>query len=80
MNNIKNLIIRAEYINNQLTLLPSTHDICRMKIDYIPTLQPEICRPASPMLRERYSNFGHWHNATHGDWLSISEYERIVEG
>lgn len=77
MDNIKDLIIRVEHINNELTSIPSELHTYNMEIDCIPTLQPEFYRIASPMLRERYNNFGYWRNATHGDWLSINDMKEL---
>lgn len=77
INNIKNLIIKAKHINNELTSLPSNLYICKVEIDCIPTLQTGIYRRISPMLRERYNNFGSWENATHGDWLSIDDMKEL---
>lgn len=77
MDNIKELIIKAKHINNELTSLPSNLYICKVEIDCIPTLQTGIYRRISPMLRERYNNFGSWENATHGDWLSIDDMKEL---
>ena len=75
--NIKNLIAKAEQENRELSELPAKLEIRQAEIDYVPTLQPEFYRSASPMLKERFSNFGHWENATHGDWLSIDEMKEL---
>lgn len=43
----------------------------------IPTLEKGIYRDASPMLQERFENYGRWVNATHGIWLSIQDMENL---
>lgn len=43
----------------------------------IPTLEPGVFRPASPMLAERFNLLGRWTMASHGHWLSISDMEAL---
>jgi hypothetical protein len=45
--------------------------------DEIPTLAPGVCRPCSPMLRERFELCGRWITATHGHWLSLTDMEAL---
>ncbi|KRA62108.1 hypothetical protein ASD89_23750 [Caulobacter sp. Root656] len=41
--------------------------------DGIPTLQPGVFQPSSPMLKERFELFGRWTMSTHGHWLSVAD-------
>jgi hypothetical protein len=43
----------------------------------IPTLAPDVFRPSSPMLEERFQLFGRWTTASHGHWLSTSDMETL---
>ena len=45
--------------------------------DGIPTLQPGVFRPSSPMLEERFKLFGRWTTASHGHWLSASDMQAL---
>lgn len=46
----------------------------------IPTLKPGVSRDLSPQLKARFSRLGAWHDSTHGDWLALSEIEKLVSG
>ncbi|WP_052314893.1 hypothetical protein [Pectobacterium parmentieri] len=43
----------------------------------IPTLMKGVYRDSSSMLSERFKLYGRWENATHGNWLSISDMETL---
>lgn len=43
----------------------------------IPTLEPGVYRPCSPMLRERFARCGRWTLASHGHWLSATDMEAL---
>lgn len=43
----------------------------------IPTLQPGVFWPASPMLRQRFELLGRWSTASHGHWLSAADMEAL---
>lgn len=43
----------------------------------VPTLEPGIYRPCSPMLQERFELCGRWTIASHGNWLSTSDMEAL---
>lgn len=45
-----------------------------------PTLRPGVERALSPQLRARLERLGAWHDATHGDWLSVAEVRALVPG
>ena len=45
--------------------------------DQIPTLQADYYRPMSPQLRERFTSFGAWPEATHADWLSLGQMAEL---
>lgn len=46
----------------------------------IQTLKKGVYRNLSPQLKARFSRMGAWHDSTHGDWLSMSEIEKLVSG
>lgn len=48
--------------------------------DRVPTLKSGVYRTMSPMLGQRFELFGRWETATHGDWLSLSDMERLWDG
>ncbi len=77
MESIKDLITKAESIIMDIATEPTELCRCKSKIANIPTMEPNVFRPASPMLRERYENFSYWKNSTHGNWLSLSEMEEL---
>lgn len=43
----------------------------------IPTLKANFYRPFTPMLKVRFEQFGAWHQATHANWLSLTEMEML---
>lgn len=43
----------------------------------VPTLAPNTYKPWTPMLKIRFEQFSAWLQATHGNWLSLSEMESI---
>jgi hypothetical protein len=43
----------------------------------VPTLQPGRYRPLSPQLKDRFALFGAWYEASHADWLSLTEMEDL---
>lgn len=43
----------------------------------IPTLQVGRYRPLSPQLTDRFALFGAWPEATHADWLSLTEMQDL---
>lgn len=43
----------------------------------IPTLQPGVYQPVSPMLKERFELCSRWTAASHGDWLSVADMETL---
>lgn len=47
------------------------------EVKKIPTLKKGVYRKASPMLSVRYRQYSSILDATHGDWLSISEMEDL---
>lgn len=49
-------------------------------VETVPTLDPSVRRPVTPMLRERFRFCGGWRLATHGDWLGIAEMELVASG
>mgnify|MGYP003364115384 CR=1 FL=1 len=42
-------------------------------VDKIPTLEKDVYRSATPMLKERFAKIGSWLDSTYGDWLDIDE-------
>ena len=48
-----------------------------LSISKIPTLQPNIYREFSPLLKIRYEMFSSWILATHGNWLSLNEMQEL---
>lgn len=50
------------------------------ELSRIPTLEQGTYRALSPQLKARFARLGAWHDATHGDWLSPSEMEKLVAG
>lgn len=49
-----------------------------VSVHEVPTLDPSVCRPVSPMLHERFLFCGRWELATHGDWLNVDEMSAIA--
>ena len=49
-------------------------------IHTVPTLDPTVSRPVTPMLHDRFRYCGGWRHATHGDWLSIEEMQTVALG
>lgn len=43
----------------------------------IPTLQDGVYRPCSPMLKQRFEQFGRWREASHGHWLSLDDMQSL---
>ena len=77
MESIKDLIIKAESIIKDISTEPTALCRCKSEIANIPTMEPNVYRLVSPMLRECYDNFKFWRNSTHGNWLSLLEMEEL---
>ena len=72
MNPTRDLIQRA--LNLCMAAMPSKPKFGDAStVNEVPTLDPDVRRPVSPMLRERFLFCGAWELATHGDWLSVDE-------
>ena len=48
-----------------------------LSISKIPTLQPDVYREFSPLLKIRYEMFSSWILAPHGNWLSLNEMQEL---
>lgn len=71
------LIDKAIHINAGISSLQSVTGPAEVKTDRIPTLEPDCYRAITPMLDVRFGMFSYWRNATHGDWLSVSEMKSL---
>lgn len=71
------LIDKAIHINAGISSLQSVTGPVEVKTDRIPTLEPDCYRAITPMLDVRFGMFSYWRNATHGDWLSVSEMKSL---
>ena len=70
---ITDILTKVIEENGSLTSEPSERGEATNVIKGIPTLKHGYYREASSMLKERYSAFSYWRNATHGNWLSLEE-------
>ena len=77
MDQLKKCIEEAIKVNKTLTSLPAPIGVADKQFEKVPTLEPGVYRKASPMLMSRFQMLGYWKNATHGDWLSLTEMESL---
>lgn len=77
MEQLRKCIEEAIKVNQTLTILPSSVGTADKQFEKVPTLEPEVYRKTSPMLKIRFQMLGYWKNATHGDWLSLTEMESL---
>ncbi len=47
------------------------------QISAIPTLEQDVMKEFSPMMKKRFSMFNGWESSTHGDWLSLEEMQKL---
>ncbi|MGC7560107.1 hypothetical protein [Pasteurella sp. PK-2025] len=66
-----------EQIIKEICAKKDEHYLDGYDIDKIPTLEKNVYRIATPMLQTRFKLLDHLIDATHGDWLSISEMEML---
>lgn len=57
-------------------IVPTTPEIAKTQI---PTLQVGVYHSLSPQLHDRFAAFGAWPEATHANWLSLSQMEELWE-
>lgn len=62
----------SEQDGEPVTPLPAEPDKTQ-----VPTLQAGRYRPLSPQLKERFALLGAWAEATHADWLSLTQMEAL---
>lgn len=73
--NMELAIIKRKSFSSHYASLPNHPDLPFQ--GKIPTLDKGVYQEASPMLIERFKTYGRWENATHGNWLSISDMKEI---
>ncbi|MCG8710684.1 hypothetical protein JHU04_003983 [Brenneria sp. 4F2] len=72
---INSVIEKKKKFDGDLFILP--HSPEKTLQGKIPTLMKDVYRDASPMLSARFRLYGRWENATHGNWLSMSDMAHL---
>lgn len=73
--NIQAVIAKKLSFNDYSGFSPDSPEL--ISVSKIPTLDKGVYRDISPMLKVRFETYGRWRNATHGNWLSISDMESL---